>query len=210
MLMQAFLSGFCRDRHSKARGGLGRTSGTGFLGCFLRRPSSWGEGGSMSPTPALASLRPLCPRLGHWPLSLRGQAYAAWPAGAGQEDYCPCSQGVKLAVKPAAVTLSRDVLGAGVAMPEATARGPGLGSGRQDGRCQGWARVSPGGWLEGDLLVPLPQPHDTVQERCRWPHSAPSTSPPPAPWGCKALRRGWAVPLRRGPCHTGRCLPSAP
>lgn len=55
MLMQAFLSGFWRVRHSKARGGRGRISGTGFLGCFFLRLSSCGEGGSMfpgSPAPA--------------------------------------------------------------------------------------------------------------------------------------------------------------
>lgn len=86
------------------------------------------------PGPALASLRPLRPRPGHWPPSLRGQAHAAWPAGAGREDYCPCVQGVKLAPKPAAVTPSGTSRGAGVAVPEATARGPGLGRGRQDGR----------------------------------------------------------------------------
>lgn len=36
---------------------------------------------------------------------------------------------------------------------------------------------SPGGWLEGGLLVPLPQPHDTAQERCRWPSSVARSAP---------------------------------
>lgn len=49
MLMQAFLRGFCRVKQNRARGGLGRISGTGFLGCFFLRPSSWGEDGSMAP-----------------------------------------------------------------------------------------------------------------------------------------------------------------
>lgn len=76
MLMQAFLRGFWRVKQNKARGGLGRISGTGFLGCFFLRPSSWGEDGSMaflavslSPVPhptALFSLRPQCPHLGDW------------------------------------------------------------------------------------------------------------------------------------------------
>lgn len=36
---------------------------------------------------------------------------------------------------------------------------------------------SPGGWLEGGLSVPLPQPHDTAQERCRWPSSVARSAP---------------------------------
>lgn len=98
--MQAFLSGFWRVRHSKARGGLGKLSGTGFLGCFFLRPSSWGEDGSMFPaawscSPPTALFCVLCVlALGTGPLSLQGQC---WAPGVGLVDYSPCSQGVKLA-----------------------------------------------------------------------------------------------------------------
>lgn len=109
MLMQAFLTGFWRVKQNRARGGLGRISGTGFLGCFFLRPSSWGEDGSMASLAASLSpvppphcpLRPASPVPPPWGLdrlSLLGPACPVEPArGRGQEDYSACSQQVKLA-----------------------------------------------------------------------------------------------------------------
>ena len=75
MLMQAFRTGFWRVKQNKARGGLGRTSGTGFLACFLRRPSSWAGAGSMAPA-ASACPAPL-------PLSSPPRVPAPPPPGLG-------------------------------------------------------------------------------------------------------------------------------
>lgn len=61
MLMQAFRTGFWRVKQNKARGGLGRTSGTGFLACFLRRPSSWAGAGSMAPAASACPAHLLLP-----------------------------------------------------------------------------------------------------------------------------------------------------
>lgn len=56
---------------------------------------------------------------------------------------------------------------------------------------------SPGGWLEGGLLVPLPQPHDTAQERCRWPSSV-ARSAPRHPHAV-GLQGSWKKPAERPP-----------
>lgn len=101
MLMQAFLSGFSRVKQNRARGGLGRISGAGFLGCFFLRPSSWGEGGSMLPAalvPAAArpAASPPCVpcalALGSGLGVCRAQA-ACWASGGGAR----ITVGVKLA-----------------------------------------------------------------------------------------------------------------
>lgn len=107
-LMQAFLRGFCRVKQNRARGGLGRISGPGFLGCFFLRPSSWGEDGSMAPlaVPRSPVPPPRCPLLPVSPapqprgldrLSPLGRACPAEPAVGVGRDYSPCSRQVKLA-----------------------------------------------------------------------------------------------------------------
>lgn len=106
MLMQAFLRGFWRVKQNKALGGLGRISGTGFLGCFFFRPSSWCEEGSMTSLAHLLSfvppvhgpLLPVSPMPPLWGLGLTEpvllrQSGREW----GWEDYFLCSQRVKLA-----------------------------------------------------------------------------------------------------------------
>lgn len=102
--------------------------------------------------------------------------------------------GSKISREAAAVALSRDVLGAGVAEQEAMASGHGWAVGdRTDGVRAGRGRVQEGG-SRGACRFPSPSP--ATLERCCGPaqHHPPPPTSAPAPRGCKAPRRGWAVP----------------